>query len=387
MRILGIETSCDETAAAIVETTNEALHVRLLSNIVRSQINLHAQYGGVVPNLAKREHERLLSTIVLEALAKASITPIPAGAISDGANLAHLFERNQVLWETFQRDILPLEKPDVDLIAVTNGPGLEPALWVGVTFARALALHWNIPIVGVDHMEGHISANFIEQENTDHLSDASFPILALTISGGHTQLVLMRESLRYELLGETVDDAAGEAFDKVARMLGLPYPGGPSIAKAATEGNPSAFDLPRPMAHSGDYNFSFSGLKTAVRYILDDMDEVTRAKATADMAASFQQAVIDTVVTKTVRAANEYGVATVVLAGGVAANTSLREQLGEAVQKKTGASYRVPAITLATDNAAMIAARGALGALNKETADDPLTISVDPNKQIGEDAS
>lgn len=384
MRVLGIETSCDETAAAVVETTNEALTVRLLSNVVRSQIDLHAQYGGVVPNLAKREHERLLSTITLQALAEARLTPTQLKTSTDGSALAPFFERNQALWETFQRDILPLSKPDIDLIAVTNGPGLEPALWVGVTFARALASYWNIPIVGIDHMEGHISANFIEQEDRERLSEKSFPFLALTISGGHTQLVLMREPLQYELLGETVDDAAGEAFDKVARMLGLPYPGGPSIAMAAKDGSPNAFDLPRPMAHSGDYNFSFSGLKTAVRYILDEMDETTRNQAVADMAASFQQAVIDTVVTKTIRAANEYGVATVVLAGGVAANTNLRTQLGNAVEKETGATYRVPPITLATDNAAMIAARGALGALANEATVDPTKISVDSNKQIGD---
>ena len=384
MKVLSIETSCDETAAAVVTTTNEALQLRLLSNVVRSQIDLHAQYGGVVPNLAKREHERLLSTIVLQALTEAHLTPTILATPPDGSALAPFFERNQALWETFQRDILALAKPDIDLIAVTNGPGLEPALWVGVTFARALALHWGIPLVGIDHMEGHISANFIEQEGAPTLTQESFPILALTISGGHTQLVLMPEPLKYELLGETVDDAAGEAFDKVARMLGLPYPGGPSISKEAGNGSPTAFDLPRPMAHSGDYNFSFSGLKTAVRYILDDMDAQTRAKATADMAASFQQAVIDTVIAKTVKAAQEYGVATVVLGGGVAANTNLRTQLGEAVQKKTGATYRVPPIALAGDNAGMIAARAALGALANEATVDPAKISVDSNKQIGD---
>jgi N6-L-threonylcarbamoyladenine synthase len=384
MKVLSIETSCDETASAVVTTTNEALQLRLLSNVVRSQIDLHAQYGGVVPNLAKREHERLLTTIVLQALTEAHLAPTTLATPSDGSTLATFFERNQALWETFQRDILALAKPDIDLIAVTNGPGLEPALWVGVTFARALALHWGIPLVGVDHMEGHISANFIEQEDAPTLTQESFPILALTISGGHTQLVVMPEPLKYELLGETVDDAAGEAFDKVARMLGLPYPGGPSIATAAQNGSPTAFDLPRPMAHSGDYNFSFSGLKTAVRYILDDMDEATRAKATADMAASFQQAVIDTVIAKTVKAAQEYGVATVVLGGGVAANTNLRTQLGEVIKEKTGATYRVPTIALATDNAGMIAARAALGALANEVTVDPAKISVDSNKQIGD---
>ncbi|MEX0916544.1 MAG: tRNA (adenosine(37)-N6)-threonylcarbamoyltransferase complex transferase subunit TsaD, partial [Candidatus Spechtbacterales bacterium] len=316
MRVLGIETSCDETASAVIVTTNEALQLRLVSNVVRSQIDLHAQYGGVVPNLAKREHERLLSTIVLQALTEADCTPTPLTSPSNEDTLAPFFERNQALLETFRRDILPLGKPDIDLIAVTNGPGLEPALWVGVTFARALALHWGIPLVGVDHMEGHIAANFINEVSgisniqfsiPKQKSSLAFPVLALTISGGHTQLVLMPKLLEYKLLGETVDDAAGEAFDKVARMLGLPYPGGPSISAAAKNGNPTAFDLPRPMAHSGDYNFSFSGLKTAVRYILDAMDETTRAEATADMAASFQQAVIDTVIAKTVKATQEYG--------------------------------------------------------------------------------
>jgi len=384
MKVLGIETSCDETAVSVVETTSEALSLRLLSNVVRSQIDLHAPYGGVVPNLAKREHEQVVAAITLQALREANVHPQELALPSEGDSLKTFFERNQVLWEQFERDILPLGKPDIDLIAVTNGPGLEPALWVGVTFARALALHWNIPLVGIDHMEGHIAANFIEQENVPALTAASFPTLALTISGGHTQLVLMSGPTSYQLLGETVDDAAGEAFDKVARMLGLPYPGGPAIAKVAHDGNPNAYDLPRPMAHSGDYNFSFSGLKTAVRYLLDDMDESARANATADMAASFQQAVVDTVTAKTVKAAREYGVATVILGGGVASNVSLREQLGAAIAKETGAVYRVPPADLATDNAAMIAARGALGSLAGEPVDDPTTITVDSNKQIGD---
>ena len=382
MRVLGIETSCDETAASVCESGTSPLSVTLRSNIVCSQIALHAEYGGVVPNLAKREHERLLVPTILTALKEAGLSSETSSPLSLDEVLP-FFERNQTLLESFSQHASSLGRPEIDLIAVTNGPGLEPALWVGVSAARALSLLWDIPLIGVDHMEGHVAANFIDGEDQRALTEADFPLLALTISGGHTQLVLMRKPLSYELLGETVDDAAGEAFDKAARLLGLPYPGGPAIATLAAEGAPDAFDLPRPMRSSGDYNFSFSGLKTAVRYLTEELGEVQTQQRKADIAASFQQAVIDTVTQKTIRAADEYGVRTVVLAGGVAANAELRRQLGEAVAAETQAAYRVPPIALATDNAAMIAASGLLRATAGEAFDDARTIEVDSNKQIG----
>lgn len=382
MKVLGIETSCDETAASVCESGSTPLSVTLRSNIVHSQIALHAEYGGVVPNLAKREHEQLLVPTILAALKEASLSPVDS-LPPNIDEVAPFFERNQTLLQSFRQHAAVLTKPDIDLIAVTNGPGLEPALWVGVSAARALSLLWDVPLIGVDHMEGHIAANLIEQDNHPTLTEADFPLLALTISGGHTQLVLMRAPLTYELLGETMDDAAGEAFDKAARLLGLPYPGGPAIAKLAAEGEADAFPLPRPMRTSGDYNFSFSGLKTAVRYLTEELGEAETQRRKADIAASFQQAVIDTVVEKTVRAANEHGARTVVLAGGVAANTELRRQLGDAIAADTQAAYHVPPIELATDNAAMIAASGLLRAVAKEEFSDARTIGVDSNKQIG----
>ena len=264
MKILGIETSCDETSSAIVQTTADDFLIEEISNIVHSQIDIHKEFGGVVPNLAKREHEKLLSNITLKALEEAGENIEFQDKEPNLSKIEHLFSKNQTLFENFKNTIAKIEKPDIDLIAVTNGPGLEPALWVGVTFAKALAILWNVPIIGVDHMQGHISANFIKQDKDEKIQ---FPAIALTISGGHTQIVYMKEPLHYELLGETLDDAAGESFDKVARMLSLPYPGGPEISKLAKNGDKEKYPLPRPMMHTKDFNFSFSGLKTAVLYL------------------------------------------------------------------------------------------------------------------------
>jgi N6-L-threonylcarbamoyladenine synthase len=264
----------------------------------------------------------------------------------------------------------------IDLIAVTYGPGLEPALWAGINFAKELSQRWGIPLLGVDHMEGHIAANFLSGKTV------KFPAVVLAVSGGHTQLILVRDINKYKLLGETLDDAAGEAFDKVARMLGLSFPGGPEIAKSARGGNPKAFDFPRPMAHSKDYNFSFSGLKTAVLYKLKQLNNGTIEQYAPDIAASFQQAAIDVLISKTIRAAKEHKAKTVMLAGGVAANKELREQLGEKIKREIPhTAYAIPHTRLATDNAAMIAA-AAYFHRNKATLTRWKTLSARGNLKI-----
>ena len=287
-----------------------------------------------------------------------------------------------------------VKKPTIDFVAVTYGPGLEPALWAGINFAKELSREWKIPLLGVDHMEGHIAANFLQTKKIE------FPAMALAVSGGHTQLILVKDILKYKLLGETVDDAAGEGFDKVARMLGLSFPGGPEIAKAARGGDPEAFNFPRPMMHSKNYNFSFSGLKTAVLYAIANLSGTVPAKFNRDcpskkinpkqkrdIAASFQQATVDVLISKTIGAAKEYNAKTIMLAGGVAANEELRKQLGKRIKQleKMGElkaiSYKLPAPKLATDNAAMIAA-AAYFRKNKATLTRWRTLRANGNLKI-----
>ncbi len=307
--ILAIETSCDETAAAVMRGGRE-----LLSSIVASQVDFHARFGGVVPEIASRKHTEAIVGVVDEALSQA------------GVSLA-----------------------EIDALAVTYGPGLVGALVVGLAYAKGLAFATGLPLVGVNHLEGHIFAAV--------LSDPAVrpPLVALVVSGGHTSLVHMPEWGVYETMGETLDDAAGEAFDKVAKVLDLGYPGGPVISKLAEEGNPAAIKFPRAMLHSGDYRFSLSGLKTAVINHIRHEREAGREIDAPDLAASFQQAVIDVQVVKAVRAVEETGVRRFVIAGGVAANTALRDALTEAMGGR-GVATTVPPVSLCTDNAAMIAA-------------------------------
>jgi N6-L-threonylcarbamoyladenine synthase len=309
-RILGIETSCDETAAAVVE---RATLVR--SSVIASQIDRHARYGGVVPEIASRAHVEMLTPVVAQALVEA--------AVADD---------------------------EIDAVAATTGPGLVGSLLVGVSAAKALALVWDVPFVGVNHLEGHLYASFLEEP------DLEMPLVVLLVSGGHTLLVHMEDHGRYRLLGSTIDDAAGEAFDKVARFLGLGYPGGPLIDKLAATGDPGAIAFPRGMIDRDDerrHDFSFSGLKTAVVNHVRKNPDV----ATADVAASFQEAVVDVLVTKARRAAQEVGAAGLCLGGGVAANSQLRERLVDAC-KDDGIRPFVPSLAMCTDNAAMIAAAG-----------------------------
>ncbi|TAK03365.1 tRNA (adenosine(37)-N6)-threonylcarbamoyltransferase complex transferase subunit TsaD [Patescibacteria group bacterium] len=336
MRILGIETSCDETAVALVD--NEDGKVRVVSSLVSSQVDIHVKYGGVVPEVAARSHVDVLFPL-LEQLG------------------------------------VPRDGKGIDAIAVTAGPGLVPALRVGVEAAKTLAWAWKKPLVAVNHLEGHLYSVWLRGGAE---MDPAFPCLALLVSGGHTELILMTGHGQYELLGATRDDAAGEAFDKVAKLLGLPYPGGPAISKLAKEGDPSTIAFPRPMLESGDLDFSFSGLKTAVAVYLEQHPDAS----VADVSASFQEAVVDTLVTKTVAAVMKHHPASVSLVGGVAANASLRARLGDAVASaRPDATYHVPDLAFTGDNAAMIAAAGSFRALAKDFT-DPLTLAADPNMRL-----
>ena len=307
MIVLGLETSCDETGLAIYDSEQG-----LRGQVLYSQIKLHAEYGGVVPELASRDHVRKLIPLLNELLAQSQI-----------------------------------DKKDIDAVAYTRGPGLMGALMTGALFGRTLALALNKPAIGVHHMEGHMLAPLLST------TPPAFPFVALLVSGGHTQLMAAYGIGQYELLGESIDDAAGEAFDKVAKMMELPYPGGPNIAKLALQGDAQVFDFPRPMLHQG-LDFSFSGLKTAVSVQLKKLGEENR---NADIAASFQEAIVDTLVKKSVKALKQTGLKRLVIAGGVSANLRLREQLETSLQKiKAQVYYAEPA--LCTDNGAMIAFAG-----------------------------
>ena len=385
MRILGIETSCDETAIAAIDISGSRAEprIKILSNVIASQAKLHAKFGGVVPHLAKREHQKNLVPILLSALKEAglldkakikkqkfkiqtkkqnTLSPIlyPLYAILEResdlfARLAGALAKRARIVEY----VLPLAPPKIDAIAVTVGPGLAPALWVGVNFARALSYLWQKPLIPVNHLEGHIYTNLLRYDQAGEIGEADevirvhqaerssnfinliricFPALALIVSGGHTELVLMRRYGDYRVIGETRDDAAGEAFDKVAKMLGLGFPGGPIISRLAEKGNARAFNFPRPMLHSKDFNFSFAGLKTAVLYTLRDLGRLSN-RAKRDVAASFEQAVVGVLVAKTVHAARHYRVKTVMLGGGVAANRRLRSQLGETLKASLPSTY------------------------------------------------
>jgi N6-L-threonylcarbamoyladenine synthase len=316
-RILAIETSCDETSAAVIEDGR-----RILSNIVASQIELHARYGGIFPEIASRAHIEAIVPVIEQAMHE-----------------AHLgFD-------------------DLDAIAVTYGPGLAGSLLVGVNAAKGLALGRNLPLVGVNHLEAHIYAHWLEVEGTSAetppplAGELEFPLLALIVSGGHTELILIHSHGQYEYLGGTLDDAAGEAFDKVGRLLGLPYPGGPAIQAAAQDGNPAAIRFPRAWLEDS-YDFSFSGLKTAALRVVQKYSDPPQGRLLADLAASFQEAVVDVLSAKTARAADEFDVAAVLLCGGVSANQSLRATTARRVGVPT---YYLPPI-LCTDNAAMVGA-------------------------------
>ena len=309
-RILGIETSCDETAASVVSDGR-----MILSSAVASQIDLHAQYGGVFPELASREHVKVIYAIVEQALQEAH-----------------------------------LDIEEIDAIAVTQGPGLAGSLVVGVNMGKGLALATGKPLIGVNHLEGHIYSAWLHPASASPHQPPKFPLLALLVSGGHSELILVKDHLAYQRLGGTLDDAAGEAFDKVARLLDLSYPGGPSIQKAAQSGSPTAFNFPRAMLE-GTWDFSFSGVKTAVLRTVEGLQADAKQLPVNDLAASFQAAVVDVLVEKTLAAAEEFDVREIIVAGGVSANKRLREK----ILAESKIPVHIPPLYLCTDNAAMIA--------------------------------
>jgi len=364
MLILGIETSCDETAAALVKAEKSKFFV--VDECVSSQTKTHAPFGGVVPNLAARDHLKNLPILLKKVIA-----------------------RNKI------------RSKNIDLVAVTRGPGLIPALLIGTNCAKALAYAWKKPLVGVHHIAGHVYANFISnqgstfplsrtsRDNSSRLNLIKFPILAIIVSGGHTELIFMKKHLSYKIVGQTLDDAAGEAFDKVAKILGMGYPGGPKVSAMANKfqksfkvrpfppdpavggiGIPqgrtfgdfskSNFSLPRPMMNSGNLDFSFSGLKTAVLYTIRDNPKILKSKKlTGELCSEFQQAVIDVLIHKTIAAAKNLKPKTILLGGGVSANKELRKQLGEAVKNNfPNTLYLIPDTSYSLDNAAMIAVAG-----------------------------
>ncbi|HUY62515.1 MAG TPA: tRNA (adenosine(37)-N6)-threonylcarbamoyltransferase complex transferase subunit TsaD [Candidatus Paceibacterota bacterium] len=376
MKILAIETSCDETAVAVVEAEGPETDARfrILGNALLSQIELHKAYGGVFPALAKREHAKNLVPILEAALEEAELLHEDAQALPEEMREAvvALLAREPGLEEQFLAFVGECEPPAIDAIAVTAGPGLEPALWVGINFAKALGLVWDKPLIAVNHMEGHVFAGLARRDGDALIiRDVALPVLALLISGGHTELVLMKEWLAYELIGATRDDAVGEAFDKVARMLDLPYPGGPEVsrlaeaARASGEANP--FTLPRPMLDSPSCDFSFAGLKTAVLYLLKGQPEMTDAKK-KHVAHEFEDAVADVLLKKASRALDETGARTLVIGGGVSANAHIRRVFEANVKRRAGVILRIPAADLTTDNAVMIALAGYYRALRQDYA-------------------
>ena len=357
MKILAIETSCDDTGIAIMEA-GEHGRFEVLANIVSSQIKIHKKYGGVFPAMAKREHQKNLTSVLIQSLKKSGLLKTGNTGFKT-SELQNILEREPGLYKKIVLFFKNHKKPNIDLISVTNGPGLEPCLWVGVNFARALSYVWDIPIVPVNHIEGHILVNFLEHKKI------KFPAIALVVSGGHTQIILVKGVGKYKILGETRDDAAGECFDKCAKILGLPYPGGPEIFKLAEKAKPGEIKLPRPMINTPDYDFSFSGLKTAVLYAdqkatLRLRSGQEKQKYKAEMSAEVQQAIIDVLIKKTIKAVKDYKAKTLILGGGVSANKELKSQFEKAIESNrstplTGLELIFPPVNLSTDNGLMTA--------------------------------
>lgn len=380
MKILAIETSCDETAIAILEAQGdeEAAQFTVLGNALLSQIDIHREYGGVFPALAKREHAKNLVPILEAALEEAELLHEDVQELPEETRtkISEILAREPGLAEAFFEFISECEPPEIDVIAVTAGPGLEPALWVGINFAKALALVWEKPLVAVNHMEGHIMTALAKNNEEAKLvvKDVALPVLALLISGGHTELVVMKEWLAYELVGQTRDDAVGEAFDKVARMLNLPYPGGPEISRLAESiretKEKSPYTLPRPMSGDATCDFSFAGLKTAVLYLLKDNPEMGEMEK-KQVALEFENAVADVLWKKTARALEETQAKTLIIGGGVSANKHLRRIFtGKMKSEHPEVTLHIPSAALTTDNAIMIALAGFYRAHRAEFTND-----------------
>ncbi|MSR73128.1 tRNA (adenosine(37)-N6)-threonylcarbamoyltransferase complex transferase subunit TsaD [Candidatus Parcubacteria bacterium] len=446
MKILGIETSCDETALCVTEGFS------VLGTSLFSQVKIHEKYGGVFPMLAKREHAKNLILLFKDLIEKIDTTKQTKSASKTETTknqpavsavravftdeqkyftdiqkefLEKMLEREPELLVAFLEYIPTIEKPDIDAIAVTYGPGLEPALWVGINFAKALGYIWGLPIIPINHMEGHIvsvlaSTQVTETEKNNSVACTeitfpaiTFPALALLISGGHTELVHILDWTKYEVIGQTRDDAVGEAFDKVARMLSLPYPGGPHIGelaekerkeraeqkrsgggdgeKTGDESEKNPFIFPRPMIHSNDFDFSFSGLKTSVLYKIKELGELT-PKIKQQIACAFEDAVVEVLLEKTKKAIIKYGAKSLIVGGGVIANTKIRESfLGlekitkeEESPSERGLKVFIPDLALATDNAVMIAMAGYIQATKNPSVlkTDPKTIVAQGNLRL-----
>ena len=356
MHILGIETSCDETALALVTFTehNGHTHYHIRNEKLHSQNDLHSGYGGVYPTLAKREHQK-----ILPILTKSIIETLPTKPNKPSAETVKMVQdicnREPEMLSAIQTHFTKVRPIDIDTLAVTQGPGLAPALWVGVNFTRALSLLWDIPIIPINHMEGHIVSALISETE---LITPTYPLLALLVSGGHTELVLAQKEGVYQKIGQTLDDAAGEAFDKVARLLDLPYPGGPEIARLADsarkKGRRPTNRLPRPMLKEPSLNFSYAGLKTAVR-VLYEKEQPNSEDEKERIALEFEQAVVETLIEKTRRAIEYHAPQTLILGGGVSANTCLRKEMRVLVKTYPETSLHIAKQAYATDNALMIA--------------------------------
>lgn len=339
MKILAIETTCDETAAAVVSKNPNENYVKVLSSVVASSLILHSKTGGIIPDIAAREQLKFIIPVVEQALIKSNLYPQSSEINLLSSAVYH---------------------PDIDAIAVTYGPGLIGSLLIGVETAKTLSYLWNKPIIPVNHLLGHIYANFIgEIKNSklkikNYAANIKFPLVALLVSGGHTDLVYVKELGNIKWLGGTLDDAAGEAFDKIGRLLNLPYPAGPAMEVLAKKGNSKAFTFPRPMIGSKDFNFSFSGLKAAVWRETKTIEQLSN-RTIADICASVQKSITEILVRKTIRAAEKYEVKSILLGGGVAANQKLQDEL-KVRSEELGVKFFAPAKSLCTDNAAMIGA-------------------------------
>jgi len=361
MKILAIETSCDDTGIAILEVSKTG-NFSVLANIIASQIEIGKKYGGVYPMMAKREHQKNILPTFISALKEANLLK-PAQSVffptAKNTDIEKILEREPELFKKIIPFFKKFSKPDIDLISVTNGPGLEPCLWVGVNFAKCLSYFWNIPIVPVNHIESHILVNLLENKNI------KFPAISLVVSGGHTQIILVEKIGKYKILGETRDDAAGECFDKCAKLLGLGYPGGQIISKLAegikapsTGSGQAKIILPRPMINTKDYDFSFSGLKTAVLYA-DRKVKIKNKKYKQEMSAEVQQAIIDVLIKKTMKTVKDFDAKSLVLGGGVSANQELRKQFKNKLEKEMpNTKFFAPKPALSTDNGLMTAIAG-----------------------------
>jgi N6-L-threonylcarbamoyladenine synthase len=418
MKLLAIETSCDETAVAVLECTGDEESATFIvqSHALISQIDIHREFGGVFPAIAKREHAKNLVPLLGSALEEAELLHEDSQEIADEmrTHTGEILVREPEMAEAFMQFITETERPEIDAIAVTYGPGLEPALWVGITFAQALSFAWNIPLIPVDHMEGHLmmalaqgtgngtvrttpkNRDLAEKVSGDEfvIENVGMPLLALLISGGHTEIDLMEPWLSYQTLGQTKDDAVGEAFDKVARMIGLPYPGGPEISRLAARSREDAgtnpITLPRPMIDSPDFNFSFSGLKTAVLYMVKgqnglspDQDATNDTISKEHLAHAFEDAAADVLVKKTLKALEYTQAQTLAIGGGVSANAHIQDQFKKALAEKfPHVELRLPHENLTGDNAVMIGIAGFYRAIKNEFA-EPEAMRAKGNLRLG----